>query len=162
MGALKKKRKKMIGLIYEWEQSAEFITVNVSLPVGINGRMAEIKIGENILNVALPGNYLLRIYLFGLVDRDLSKIIIKSGFIVVNLKKKGDENWSQLEHEDNKNKRILTEKYQTLLKNEEIEIEEKAKQLRIDKRDQKDKSVGSQIHREQTKRELREQFKENE
>ena len=54
--------------------------------MGINGRLAEIKIGENILNVALPGNYLLRIYLFGLVDRDLSKIIIKSGFIVVNLK----------------------------------------------------------------------------
>jgi len=152
----------MIGLIYEWEQTADFITVNVQLPVGISGKLAEIKIGENILNVSLPGNYLLRIYLFGLVIRDSSKVIIKPGNITVNLKKKCDDNWSQLEHEDNKNKRILTEKYQELLKNEEIELEEKAKQLRIDKREQKDKSVGSQLTKEQNKRELREQFKENE
>ena len=48
----------------------------------------------------------------------------------MTFQKKCDENWSQLEHEDNKNKRILTEKYQELLKNEEIELEAKAKQLR--------------------------------
>lgn len=34
--------------------------------------------------------------------------------------------------------------------------------FRIDKREQKDKSVGSQLTKEQNKRELREQFKENE
>merc|ERR1711990_342650 len=80
------KEKTMIGLIYEWEQTADFITVNVQLPVGISGKLAEIKIGENILNVSLPGNYLLRIYLFGLVIRDSSKVIIKPGNITVNLK----------------------------------------------------------------------------
>ena len=57
-----------------------------SKKVGISGKLAEIKIGENILNVSLPGNYLLRIYLFGLVIRDSSKVIIKPGNITVNLK----------------------------------------------------------------------------
>lgn len=109
----------MIGLIYEWEQTAEFVTVNVQLPgivfihvrfhvrfhpgpiyryywtviveklkVGISGKLAEIKIGEEILNVALPGNYLLRVYLFGLVNKDLTKVIIKPGNITINLKVK--------------------------------------------------------------------------
>merc|ERR1719394_27528 len=109
----------MIGLIYEWEQTADFITVNVQLPVGISGKLAEIKIGENILNVSLPGNYLLRIYLFGLVIRDSSKVIIKPGNITVNLKKKCDENWSQLEHEDNKNKRELREQFK---ENEKLKL----------------------------------------
>jgi len=80
------KEKTMIGLIYEWEQTADFIIVNVQLPVGVSGKLAEIKIGDCILNIALPGNYLLRVYLFGLVDRDSSKIIIKPGNITVNLK----------------------------------------------------------------------------
>ena len=57
-----------------------------SKKVGVSGKLAEIKIGENILNVSLPGNYLLRIYLFGLVIRDSSKVIIKPGNITVNLK----------------------------------------------------------------------------
>ena len=57
-----------------------------SKKVGISGKLAEIKIGENILNVSLPGNYLLRIYLFGHVIRDSSKVIIKPGNITVNLK----------------------------------------------------------------------------
>ena len=62
------------------------LSMSKSKKVGISGKLAEIKIGENILNVSLPGNYLLRIYLFGLVIRDSSKVIIKPGNITVNLK----------------------------------------------------------------------------
>lgn len=104
----------------------------------------------------------LKILLRKEIIKDESKVTIKQGEIVFNLKKKIVEDWSELKHENSSNGKVLAQEFQKLLDQEQIEMEKLAEQKRIDNRKNKDSSVQRQIAVDAEKRQKRENFKENE
>lgn len=152
----------MIELKYDWYETEADVIINVKLPVGITAKTVDYTVGSELINIVCPGNYLLRLYLKFQIDESTSRVIHKSTHIEFNLTKVEPKVWTDLLHQDGKNKKILTEKYAELLEKRRLEMVAAAKLKREKARENKDSSVNSQITREQNKRQNREDFKEKE
>ena len=65
-----------------------FMKINELCKVGVLSKSAEFKLGEDILSVSCPGNYVARLYLAHHIDAQNSKIILRSCEMECNLKVK--------------------------------------------------------------------------